>query len=80
MNFYETPDLGLTAAFVTLGNKVTGIHMKEDRAFFSFEYSKHLMDQAAQYFGSGLEVNAKSYYYNLRDLKRAIHDNQTTKR
>lgn len=85
MNFYETPDLGLIAAFVTLGYPVKGILQKKGKVFFTFEYSKHLMEQAGKYFGGGLDVNAKEYFYNLRDIKNQIyesklqHDTQETK-
>jgi hypothetical protein len=75
MNFYETPDLGLTASFITLGYPVRGTTTKDGKVFFTFEYSSHLMDLASKYFGSGLEVDAKSYYYNLRDLKKVIYEN-----
>lgn len=75
MNFYETADLGLTAAFVTLGYPAKGVLNKNGKVFFTFEYSKFIIEMASQYFGGGLEVNAKSYYYNLRDLKKAIYEN-----
>lgn len=75
MNFYETPDLGLTSALLTIGNEIKGSHMQDSKMIFTFEYSKHLLDQVGLYFGSGLEVNAKSYYYNLRDLKKVIYEN-----
>lgn len=73
MNFYETPDLGLTATFVTLGYPVKGILVKGTKVFFTFEYSKHLIELVGKYFGEGVEVNAKTYYYTVRDLKKQIY-------
>jgi hypothetical protein len=73
MNYYETSDLGLTAALITKGHPVKGLLNKQKKIFFSFEYSKHLIDLVSAYFGSSLEVDSRSYYYNLRDLKKAIY-------
>lgn len=72
MNFYETPDLGLTATFVTLGFPIKGLLQKRGRVYFTFEYSKHLIELVGKYFGEGVEVNAKTYYYTLRELKGEI--------
>lgn len=79
MNFYETPDLGLTATFVSLGYPIKGLLTKKGRVYFTFEYSKHLIEMVGKYFGEGVEVNAKTYYYTLRDLKKQIYESQEAK-
>lgn len=80
MIYYETPDLGLSAALITMGYIMQGMHFTGDRAFFTFEKDPTIMDIINSYTIGSLEVEAKSYYYNLRDLKKAIYENQNTQR
>lgn len=75
MTYYDTSDLGTTAALMTLGHKVQGIREdKMGKIIFTFEYSQHLTEIVADYFGKGLMLDAKVFYYNLRDLKKQLHE------
>ena len=80
MNYYETSDLGLTATFVTLGYPVLNMLETNGKFMFTFEETEHTKDIVNDYFGNGVDVNAKSYYYNLRDLKKHIYATENTKR
>lgn len=73
---YQTRDLGLAAALVTIGYEVVELQHWKDRAFtfvtnIDFNDGKKL---ESQYYKLKLEVPAKAYSMSVRDLRARVDE------
>lgn len=66
----ELSDLGFIAGLVTLGHKPVEAFKQGSRVVFVFEWNDHMRELEEQYFSNSLEVDARTYQGNLRDIKR----------
>lgn len=69
---YESTDMGLCAALVTLGERMEGKEMDGRQIIFSFEDSPRLRRMIEDYFQDTLMVKANKYNAAIRSIKAQI--------
>ncbi len=69
---YLTRDLGEAAALLTKGIAMASIQRKDAIVYFVFRASKKAEQASHDYFLGELRVPARTYYDNLRNLKRRL--------
>jgi len=73
---YLTRELGEAACLLTQGHRLHGIAWKDNFAYFRFGDPHTCEQNKHAYFFSGLQVDARSFYDNLRLLKRQLYQNE----
>ena len=73
MNDYHTKDMGEAAALLTRGCRMRDVQWKDDTAYFIFPDRPQCEAIAKEYFYSDLQVSARTYYDNLRMIKRKLY-------
>ena len=74
MNLKQLTDLGLIAAFITLGYQPLERQINEKKqVVFVFETDEYFDGLRNDYLNGRLEVNAQAYYQNLKSIKANIY-------
>jgi hypothetical protein len=73
---YLTRDLGESAALLTQGHRLHGIAWKDNFAYFRFGNPAVCEQVKQDYFFRGLQLDAMTFYDNLRLLKRQLYQNE----
>ena len=77
-NTWETTDLGIAASLMSVGYTLLDVDMgNTKRAKFIFEDDGTAENSAARYWGSDLEVNARTMVDNQKYLKHRIYNHVT---
>jgi hypothetical protein len=72
--YYDTHDLALAAALLSIGHRPVKLDAANPRRInFVFEASSALSDCVGLYWAQGLLVEPKEYFNALRDLKSWIY-------
>lgn len=66
----EISDLGFIAGLVTLGYEPVEAFKQGSRVVFTFEWDDNMRSLEEKYFNNDLEVDARTYQGNLRDIKK----------
>ena len=69
---YRTPDLYLSAFFLTKGVILIGTEQAEGRTFFLFRDTGGVREAVEQYYGNAM-IPALSFKSSLRELKSLLH-------
>ena len=73
-NIYVTKDIGLAAALLSEGKKISEIQKKNNICWFYFYNLGDCIKLDKKYWFGELLVNARIYKQNLNQLKTLIHD------
>lgn len=73
-NTYITKDLGIAAMLLSQGISILSIIFQGRIAYFSFEHRTVCEKLATDYDFGEVQVNAKTYFSNLKLLKRKVFD------
>jgi hypothetical protein len=66
----ELSDLGFIAGLVTKGYQPLEAYKQGTRVVFVFEWDDNMRSLETDYFNNSLEVDARTYQGNLRDIKK----------
>lgn len=69
---FITKDLGEACTLITSGCPMSSIQWKDQTAYFCFSNKKACEEISKEYFFGNAQVAARSFYENLRMLKRKL--------
>lgn len=70
---YQTNDLALTAAMVTLGYKIAEIRGTNNKTTFIFDDNENFMqDMSIKFMNDELLVPSKSFFNNIKTIKNIV--------
>ena len=77
MNQFQNFDLGLSAALISIGYELESLDKSNlRRVQFNFVTNDNLAKAVRDYFSDKLDVNARTYFDNIKLLKSMIYMRQ----
>ena len=73
-NIFQTPDLGCAAGLISAGFTLKDLNRSNPKKIqFYFVHEAGIEEASADYFADRLQVNSRTYFDNVRNLKNLIH-------
>ena len=77
MNQFQNFDLGLSAALISIGYELESLDKSNlRRVQFNFVTNNNLAKAVRDYFSDKLDINARTYFDNIKLLKSMIYMRQ----
>ena len=71
---FSTFDLGVAAGLRSVGFSLKDLNRSNPKKVqFCFAYEAGIEEASADYFGDQLQVNARTYFDNIKNLKNIIY-------